>query len=188
MEAGCRRYLCQAPYLSRNWHSAHKGRTPAQARQDAGHEVIRRILSACALIALTTTTLVACGSDAKTDYSAFCKLAVEMQNASSGGSHGQDPAAITEPKKMEEAWTTITNIAIKMRDGAPTETKVDVATMVNSIVAMNTVFKANKYDLLAMSKKPKVREELAKISSDAKVASASQRFNAFMKKNCKATS
>jgi hypothetical protein len=60
--------------------------------------------------------------------------------------------------------------------------------MVNSIVAMNTVFKANKYDLLAMSKKPKVREELAKISSDAKVASASQRFNAFMKKNCKATS
>jgi len=149
---------------------------------------MRRVLGMCALLALVTSTLVACGSDSKTDYTAFCKLAVEMQNASSGGSHGQDPAAITDPKKMEEAWTTIANIAIKMRDGAPVAVKTDVSTMVNSIVAMNDVFKANKYDLLAMSKKPKVREELAKISSDAKVASASHRFNAFMKNNCKATS
>lgn len=141
-----------------------------------------------AVAALALTALTACGSNSKTDYSAFCKLATDMQNASGGDSHGEDPAAITDPKKMEEAWTTITNIAIKMREGAPTETKVDVATMVNSIVAMNKVFKANKYDLLAMSKKPKVREELAAISGDSKVASASQRFNAFMTKNCKATS
>lgn len=150
--------------------------------------MIRRFISMSAVAALALTALTACGSNSKTDYSAFCKLATDMQNASGGDSHGEDPAAITDPKKMEEAWTTITNIAIKMRDGAPTETKVDVATMVNSIVAMNKVFKANKYDLLAMSKKPKVREELAAISGDSKVASASQRFNAFMKKNCKATS
>ena len=150
--------------------------------------MIRRFISMSAVAALALTALTACGSNSKTDYSAFCKLATDMQNASGGDSHGEDPAAITDPKKMEEAWTTITNIAIKMRDGAPTETKVDVATMVNSIVAMNKVFKANKYDLLAMSKKPKVREELAAISGDSKVASASQRFNAFMNKNCKATS
>ncbi|MEI8286011.1 MAG: hypothetical protein WCG15_01795 [Actinomycetes bacterium] len=150
--------------------------------------MIRRVLGACALLALVTSALAACGSDSKTDYSAFCKLAVEMQNASGGGSHGQDPAAITEPKKMEEAWTTISNIAVKMREGAPSVVESDVATMVNSIVAMNKVFKANKYDLLAMSKMPKVREELAKISGDAKVASASQRFNKFMTKSCKATS
>lgn len=150
--------------------------------------MIRRVLGACALLALVTSALVACGSDSKTDYSAFCKLAVEMQNASGGGSHGQDPAAITDPKKMEEAWTTIATIAVKMRDDAPAAVKTDVATMVNSIVAMNDVFKANRYDLLAMSKKPKVREELAKISGDAKVASASQRFNKFMTKSCKATS
>lgn len=150
--------------------------------------MIRRFISMSAVAALALTALTACGSNSKTDYSAFCKLATDMQNASGGDSHGEDPAAITDPKKMEEAWTTITNIAIKMRDGAPTETKVDVATMVNSIVAMNKVFKANKYDLLAMSKKPKVREELATISGDSKVASASQRFNAFMNKNCKATS
>ena len=151
--------------------------------------MIRRILGACIALTLTTTTLVACGSDPKADYTAFCTLAVEMQNASGGGgSHGQDPAAITEPKKMEEAWTTISNIAVKMREGAPSVVKSDVATMVNSIVAMNKVFKANKYDLLAMSKMPKVREELAKISGDAKVASASQRFNKFMTKSCKATS
>jgi len=151
--------------------------------------ISRRVFQASALIALASSTLLACGSDPKTDYTAFCKLAVEMQNASGGGgSHGQDPAAITEPKKMEEAWTTISNIAVKMREGAPSVVKSDVATMVNSIVAMNKVFKANKYDLLAMSKMPKVREELAKISGDAKVASASQRFNKFMTKSCKATS
>lgn len=89
---------------------------------------------------------------------------------------------------MEEAWTTITAIAVKMRDGSPTEVKADVALMVNSIIAMNKVFKTNKYDLLAMSKKKNVREELAKISGDSKVAAASQRFNTFMTKNCKATS
>ena len=150
--------------------------------------MIRRIIGACAVVALTATSLSACGSKQKADYSAFCKLAVEMQNASGGGSHGQDPAAITDPKKMEEAWTTITVVAEKMREGSPTAIKSDVALMVNSIVAMNKVFKANKYDLLAMSKKKAVREELAKISGDSKVSAASQRFNTFMKKNCKATS
>jgi hypothetical protein len=146
--------------------------------------VVRTLLS----VSLLGSSLAACGSDSKADYSAFCKLAVEMQNASGGGSHGQDPAAITDPKKMEEAWTTITEIAIKMRNGSPAVVKKDVATMVDSIVAMNKVFKENKYDLLAMSKKKKVREQLAKISGGATVAAASTRFAEFMKKNCKATS
>lgn len=150
--------------------------------------MIRRIIGACAVVALATTSLVACGSSSKANYSTFCKLAVQMQEASGGGSHGQDPAAITDPKKMEEAWTTISAIAVKMRDGSPAEVKSDVALMVNSIIAMNKVFKTNKYDLLAMSKKKKVREELAKISGDSKVAAASTRFAAFMTKNCKATS
>lgn len=149
--------------------------------------MIRRVVRATALVAIASTSLVACGSSSKTDYSAFCKLAVEMQNASGGGSHGQDPAAITDPKKMEEAWTDISVVAIKMRDGSPAEVKKDVTTMVDSIIAMNKVFKANKYDLLAMSKKPKVREQLAKISGGNEVAAASTRFAAFMKKNCKAT-
>ena len=149
--------------------------------------MIRRFFSMSAVAALALTALTACGSNSKTDYSAFCKLAIDMQNASGGDSHGEDPAAITDPKKMEEAWSTITAIAVKMRDGSPADVKADVTLMVNSIVAMNKVFKANKYDLLAMSKKPKVREELAAISGDSKVASASTRFNKFMTKNCKAT-
>ena len=150
--------------------------------------MIRRIVGAIAVIALSTTSLVACGSSSSANYTAFCKLAGEMQDASGGGSHGQDPAAITDPKKMEEAWTSITVIAEKMRDGSPAVVKSDVSLMVNSIIAMNKVFKTNKYDLLAMSKKKKVREELAKISGDSKVAAASTRFAAFMTKNCKATS
>ena len=85
---------------------------------------------------------------------------------------------------MEEAWTTITALAIKMRDGSPEKISADVATMVDSIVAMNKVFKENKYDLLGMSKKPKVREALAKISGDESVAAASDRYNTFMEDNC----
>lgn len=150
--------------------------------------MIRRILHATAIVALATSSLVACGSSSNAKYADFCALATEMQNASGGGSHGQDPAAITDPKKMEKAWNTIAAIAIKMRDGSPAEVKADVALMVDSIVAMNKVFKDNGYDLLAMSKKKNVREQLAKITGDAKVSSASTRFNAFMKKNCKATS
>lgn len=188
MEACPGHYSGTAQNLPSHRHSPFQGWPPAQARKNVGHEVIRRVLGACAVIALATTSLVACGASSKTDYSSFCKLSGEMQEASGGGSHGQDPAAITDPKKMEEAWTTITAIAVKMRDGSPTEVKADVALMVNSIIAMNKVFKTNKYDLLAMSKKKNVREELAKISGDSKVAAASQRFNTFMTKNCKATS
>ena len=187
MEACPRHHRSTAQNLAGDGNSVVEVGTPAQARQDAGHEVIRRLIGASAVLAFAVTSLTACGSTSKTDYSAFCKLATDMQTASSGDSHGQDPAAITDPKKMEEAWTTITAIAVQMRDGSPAEVKADVTLMVNSIVAMNKVFKANKYDLLAMSKKPKVREQLAAISGDSKVASASTRFNKFMTKNCQAT-
>ncbi|MEY4633819.1 MAG: hypothetical protein RLZ18_1191 [Actinomycetota bacterium] len=187
MEACPRHHCGTAQNLTGHGHSVVEDWAPAQARQDAGHEVIRRVVGASAVVALAVTSLAACGSSSKTDYSAFCKLATDMQTASSGDSHGQDPAAITDPKKMEEAWTTITDIAVKMRDGSPVDVKADVTLMVNSIVAMNKVFKDNKYDLLAMSKKPKVREQLAAISGDTKVASASTRFNKFMTKNCQST-
>ena len=138
------------------------------------------VIGVCAL--LFSTVVVSCGGRSA-DYSAFCTLATDMQKASSG-SHSEDPAAITDPKKMEEAWTTITALAIKMRDGSPEKISADVATMVDSIVAMNKVFKENKYDLLGMSKKPKVREALAKISGDESVAAASDRYNEFMEDNC----
>lgn len=126
---------------------------------------------------------VSCGGNSSADYSAFCTLATDMQKASSG-SHSEDPAAITDPKQMEKAWTTITDLAVKMRDGSPEKISKDVAIMVDSIIAMNKVFKENKYDLLGMSKIPKVREQLAKISGDESVATASTRYNKFMEDNC----
>ena len=129
------------------------------------------------------SVVVSCGGKSSADYSAFCTLATNMQKASAG-SHSEDPAAITDPKKMEEAWTTITDLAIKMRDGSPEKISKDVAVMVDSIIAMNKVFKENNYDLLGMSKKPKVREQLAKISGNDSVATASTRYNKFMEDNC----
>lgn len=137
------------------------------------------VLSIFCLVSIAS----ACGGNASADYSAFCTLATNMQKASAG-SHTEDPAAITDPKKMEEAWTTITDLAVKMRDGSPEKISDDVKVMVDSIIAMNKVFKENDYDLLGMSKKPKVREQLAKISGDDTVATASTRYNKFMEDNC----
>jgi hypothetical protein len=85
---------------------------------------------------------------------------------------------------MKEMYATITGMAKKLRDGAPAEIKQDVATMVDSLLAMNTIFEKNDYDLLAMSKDEKVRAELAKVTADESVGTASTRFNKYMAANC----
>jgi hypothetical protein len=56
--------------------------------------------------------------------------------------------------------------------------------MMNSIIAMDDIFKANDYNLLAMSKMPDVRIELNDISADVSVQEASARFNTFLTKTC----
>jgi hypothetical protein len=56
--------------------------------------------------------------------------------------------------------------------------------MINSIVAMDKIFKENKYDLLTIAKKQTVRDELATIATDPAVTEASQRFNTFLTQNC----
>ena len=150
----------------------------------AGHEV--RIRLAIAVVTLcVTATACSSGGDAKdtAQVQAFCQLAKDLETTSSGP-HGEDPAAITDPAKMKEMYATITGMAKNMRDGAPAEIKPDVATMVDSLLAMNTIFEKNDYDLLAMSKDEKVRAELAKVTADESVGTASTRFNKYMAANC----
>jgi cytochrome c556 len=150
----------------------------------AGHEM--RIRSTIALVVLCAS-VTACGSSNDTQDAAqvneFCQMATDLETASSGP-HGEDPAAITDPAKMKEMYATITGMAKKLRDGAPAEIKQDVATMVDSLLAMNTIFEKNDYDLLAMSKDEKVRAELAKVTADESVGAASTRFNKYMTANC----
>ena len=145
-----------------------------------------RIRTAIALVTLCAA-ITACGSSSDTQDAAevktFCQMATDLETASSGP-HGEDPAAITDPAKMKEMYATITDMAKKLRDGAPAEIKPDVATMVDSLLAMNTIFEKNDYDLLAMSKDEKVRAELAKVTADESVGSASTRFNKYMAANC----
>jgi hypothetical protein len=131
--------------------------------------------------------LTACGSSDSSginkDHAAFCALAKDLETASAGP-HGEDPAAITDPKVMKEVWTKVTALSQKMADGAPSEVKADVKKMISGIIAMNDIFSTNGYDLTGMAKDVKVREELAKISSDSSTIAASQRFQKFMTKNC----
>lgn len=131
--------------------------------------------------------LTACGSSDSSGinekHAAFCALAKNLETASAGP-HGEDPAAITDPKVMKEVWTNVTALSQKMADGAPSEVKTDVKKMISGIVAMNDIFSKNGYDLTGMAKDVKVREQLAKISSDTSTIEASQRFQNFMTKNC----
>ena len=105
-------------------------------------------------------------------------------DAASAGPHGQDPGAITDPERMKQMRATITEIALQMRDESPADIKDDVATMVDSIIAMDKVFSDNNYDLTAMARIEEVRNTMDAISSDPKVVEAKERYSAFMGKNC----
>lgn len=140
-----------------------------------------------AITVLGVLALTACGSSDSSGinekHAAFCALAKNLETASAGP-HGEDPAAITDPKVMKEVWTNVTALSQKMADGAPSEVKTDVKKMISGIIAMNDIFSQNGYDLTGMAKDVKVREQLAKISSDTSTIEASQRFQGFMTKNC----
>jgi hypothetical protein len=116
-------------------------------------------------------------------YSKFCAASSKLNTAMSGP-HGENPAAITDPNEMKNAWTNITDLSIKLQALAPKTLKKDADTMINSIVAMNKIFKTNKYELLVIAKKPTVRDELTKIASDPAITEASTRFNTFLTQNC----
>ena len=140
-------------------------------------------------VALTSTLFLgACGSSDSTPsinkkYASFCAMAKDLETASSGP-HGEDPAAITDPKIMKDVWTKVTALSQKMADNAPSEVQADVKKMINGIVEMNKVFSANGYDLTAMATDVKIREALSKITSDSETIEASNRFQKFMTKNC----
>ena len=116
-------------------------------------------------------------------YAQFCEASSKL-NAAMSGPHGENPTAITDPTQMAEAWASITELSIKLQTLAPTSVKKDATMMVNGVIAMNTIFKANKYDLLSIAKKPTVRDALTKIGSDPAITEASSRFNTFLTQNC----
>ena len=132
--------------------------------------------------ASSVATKVATGKVNPT-YAKFCAASSKL-NAAMSGPHGENPAAITDPNEMKNAWTNITDLSINLQALAPSSLKKDADTMINSIVAMNKIFKANKYELLVIAKKPTVRDALTKISSDPAITEASKRFNTFLTKNC----
>jgi hypothetical protein len=116
-------------------------------------------------------------------YAKFCAASSKLNSAMSGP-HGENPAAITDSKEMKVAWDNITNLSIKLQALTPNSLKKDADTMINSIVAMNKIFKENKYELLVIAKKPSVRDSLTKIASDPAITDASTRFNTFLTQNC----
>ena len=159
---------------------------------------MKRIQSVGAVLALVIF-LASCGSSqsgtAATDsqpkttgtnspqFDAFCTASKNL-DAAMTGPHGENPAAITDPMEMKTAWTSITNLSRALAAATPIELKTDATKMMNSIIAMDDIFKANDYNLLDMAKMSDVRIELNDISTDVSVQEASARFNTFLTKTC----
>jgi hypothetical protein len=116
-------------------------------------------------------------------YAEFCAASSNL-NAAMSGPHGENPTAITDPQEMEIAWTKITDLSIALKAVAPSSLKKDATMMVTGVIEMNKIFKANKYELLAIAKMPAVRDALTKIGSDPVITEASTRFNTFLMQNC----
>mgnify|MGYP002631814775 CR=1 FL=1 len=159
---------------------------------------MRRVTSAAAVLAVVIF-LASCGSSQSgtvsadsqpkptgtnsPQFDAFCTASNNL-DAAMTGPHGENPAAITDPTEMKTAWASITKLSRALVAATPTELKADATTMMNSIIAMDDIFKANSYNLLDMAKMSDVRIELNDISTDMSVQEASARFNTFLTKNC----
>ena len=113
----------------------------------------------------------------------FCELAEKMDQTSSG-SHGEDPAAITDPDLMRETWQSITALADQMKAQSPTAVASDLDLMLSTLYAMDEIFAANDYDLTAMAVNPETRATVDALTQDPALPEASRRFNEFMEKNC----
>jgi cytochrome c556 len=116
-------------------------------------------------------------------YALFCAASTALDNAM-GGTHGEDPTAITDPALMKTAWAQIAQLSAKLRDVSPAVVRKDATAMVDSVLAIDAIFKANDYDLLAMAKKENVRIELEQLSSNPKLLESSEIFNTFLVDNC----
>ena len=116
-------------------------------------------------------------------YATFCAASSKL-NAAMAGPHGENPAAITDPTQMAASWSKITELSKKLQALSPSSLKNDANKMINGIIAMDKIFQANKYDLLAIAKKPTVRDALTKIATDPSITEASTRFNTFLTHNC----
>lgn len=148
-----------------------------------------RLRTGVAAVCAVGLLVSACGSSddatgkVNPDYADFCLKSAEL-DAESKGTHGEDPAAMSDPAKMKAAWTTIVDLASQFEDVAPAKVKDDVSTLVGSILAMNEVYKEYKYNLREMSHVPAVAEKLRTIANSEDVVAASTRFRSFMQKNC----
>jgi hypothetical protein len=149
---------------------------------------------ALAVVCAITLVASACGgssSESSSDttvqmndkYIEFCAASTALDNAM-GGTHGQDPTAITDPELMKTAWVQIAQLSVDLRDVSPSVVQNDAKAMVDSVLAINAIYKANDYDLLAMAKKENVRTELEQLSSDPKLLESSKKFNTFLVDNC----
>lgn len=150
--------------------------------------MIRRPAAAGAAVALAAMVLTTgCGSrdsgGFNPEHGDFCVLAADL-DAKSKGTHGEDPTAIRDPARMRASWETITASATKLLDEAPNEVREDLDVLVSSILEMNDVFKSYNYNLLEMAQVDGLSDQLGRISGNADVAAASQRFRGFMRDNC----
>jgi hypothetical protein len=142
-----------------------------------------------ALAVATAVLLVSCGGSGSStpkvnpEYADFCVQAADL-DAQSKSTHGNDPEAMSDPARMKEAWTTIIEASRLLLEAAPLDMKSDVSRMFESMKQMDGIYASYSYNLGEMKAVPEVAEKLNSIANDPDTAKASERFRAFMSKNC----
>lgn len=141
-------------------------------------------------VILGASLLVSCGGSGGSatdgpnpDYVEFCLQAASL-DAQSKSTHGDDPTAMSDPARMEEAWGTIIEASRLLVEAAPLAVKSDVKKMYEGMQAMDRIYASYGYNLGEMKAVPKVAEDLNAIANGGVITEASQRFRAFMTKNC----
>lgn len=143
-----------------------------------------------AALVVGAVLLMSCGGSGGTasdgpnpDYADFCLQAATL-DAQSKSTHGDDPTLMSDPARMKEAWGTIIEASRLLLEQAPLEVKGDVEKMYGGMQAMDEIYASYGYNLGEMKAVPKVAEDLNAIANDGVITEASQRFRAFMTKNC----
>ena len=135
------------------------------------------------LTALSPVALQACGGSSAKASTAYC-TAWKKINRADTGAHGDDPAAITDPKVMKATWTDSLALADTLLANAPADIADDLGTVVDNLKAQGKVMADNGYDITSMAKDPEVRSRMDALTGDAEVSKAKSNYVSYSDDAC----
>ena len=131
----------------------------------------------------TVTMLGACGDDSgggAVSEKAFCGMIQDYKDKADSFDSAFDS---TDPKDIENAFTTMQGVLHDLDDAAPAEVKEDLGVMVESVDRMIEIFDKYDWDFTKLATAPEFAELSAELEGQA-MSDASDRLDAYSKDTC----